>query len=163
MKNKTVTKELVQNLFDYVEDGTLLWKNPTSRSVKVGDKAGSTDKIGYVIVRISGKAYKAHRIIWLYHYGYMPENDLDHIDRNKSNNRITNLREVSKMCNLRNRGVLKSNTSGITGVCYCSYRSKWKSYIKINGIQKTIGYFNDFDSAAQARMDKEVALNWCGC
>lgn len=160
MKNKIVTKELVQNLFEYTEDGTLLWKNPTSRSVKVGDKAGSMNKIGYVIVKINGKAYKAHRIIWLYHYGHLPKNDIDHIDRNKGNNRITNLREVSKTRNLRNRGILKSNTSGIAGVCYCNHRGKWKSYIKINGIQKTIGYFNDFNSAVQARLNKEIDLNW---
>ena len=84
--------------------------------VQPGDIIGTPDGLGYLRSSIDGKKYKLHRLAWLYVYGYFPENFIDHINRNRSDNRIENLREVSRQCNVRNCGNLKTNTSGIKGV-----------------------------------------------
>ena len=71
---------------------------------------------GYCAINVDGNSYKRSRLVWLYHNGYFPEHNIDHINRNRWNDKIENLREVTQQCNLRNCGNLKNNTSGVKGV-----------------------------------------------
>lgn len=96
-----LTQELVRHLFDY-QDGVLYWKNPTHKTVKPGTKAGCLNGQGYIQVGIQGFFVKAHRIIFVWHHGYEPK-EIDHLDRNRRNNRIENLRECTRSENMKNR------------------------------------------------------------
>lgn len=159
-----VTCGRVRELFNYREDGTLVRKIKTSNRVKVGDVAGTKHKGAYDRIYVDCKQYYTHRIIWLWHYGYMPENNLDHINRDKQDSRIENLREVSHQCNLRNTGNPKTNKSGVKGVYVHPYwASKWEARIVLSSKRCTLGSFSCFDEAVLHRLAAEQCLGWDGC
>ena len=157
-----LTQARVRELFDYREDGNLVRKVATACCVKVGGVVGYPAG-GYLAVEVSGRAYKLHRVIFLYHHGYFPENDVDHIDRNPLNNRIENLREVSRTCNKRNTGNQANNTSGVKGVLWHSGKNKWCVQIKVAQRHRHLGQFSDFTEAVAHRLAAEQALAWGSC
>lgn len=108
-----VTQKRLKELFIY-QDGCLIWQNPTSNRVKSGDKAGASDKAGYVRVRVDGKDYLLHRLVFLFHNGWLPR-FVDHRDTNPRNNRIDNLRPISHSSNIAN-GSSTTSSSGYRGV-----------------------------------------------
>ena len=118
---------------------------------------------GYIRIGFGGKYYFAHSLVFLMHYGYFPEHQIDHLDQDKSNNRIDNLREASRQCNMRNCGTRKDNTSGIKGVCYVKARRKWRAHIGVDNKLINIGDFDNFTDAVRARYNKEKELNWSRC
>jgi len=156
-----VTYKEVRKLFDY-KNGKLIRKITRGHAM-AGDIVGSVTLDGYLTVRIGKKLYMVHRIIWMWHYGYFPENNLDHINRKKQDNRIKNLREASKQCNARNCKNLKTNTSGVKGVSWRKRNNKWAAQIVVNNKIHYIGLFVDFDEAVFARLGVEQCLNWEGC
>lgn len=136
--------------------GELIWIKRTSNRISVGDVAGVVDKHGYLVVRFKNKLYKSHRICFYLFYKRWPEKFIDHIDGNKLNNRIENLRDVSRTVNNRNHGLFNTNHSGKTGVSFCLYHNKWVSYIDVNGKRKNLGYSKDFNTAIKKRKDAEI-------
>ena len=98
-----MNQELLHSLFDYKE-GKLHWKESQSRNVKAGDVAGHYGNRRYAQIRINGKYYLKHRLVYLYHHGDLPPEPLviDHINRDRFDNRIENLRAVNKSENQRN-------------------------------------------------------------
>jgi hypothetical protein len=130
-----ITQERLHELFDYREDGNLLWKVIKCRWMKMGHVAGTLDHITNCRhIKIDGKRYRLHRIIFLYHYGYLTDGlEIDHIDGNKTNNRIENLREVTSSQNIMNTKLSVRSTSGIKGVFYDKRSKKWQSRIFKNG------------------------------
>jgi hypothetical protein len=163
MKKIPLSQKEVRRIFDYREDGELIWKVRNAHRVKVGDVAGHLNGMGYKVTSVEGKLYKSHRLIWLWHFGYFPEHGLDHIDRNPSNNRIENLREVSRVCNSRNCKVGKNNKSGITGVCWYRETGKWLVQIKIPNKNIYLGLYETKLEAAKARWDAEVKYEFPNC
>lgn len=161
-KNK-LTQERVKKLFDYREDGSLIWKARPAQGVQIGDIAGSLSGCGYLHVQVGGRKYRTHRLVWLWHHGYFPEKGLDHIDRNRLNNRINNLKEASQMCNMRNTDNHANNISGVKGVGWHKASGKWAAYIAVNGKMFHLGLFIDFTEAVANRLAHEQALNWEGC
>ncbi len=156
--------ERVRELFDYdLNNGCLIWKIKLNNFIKIGAVAGYTNEQGYRMVGIDSKPYGVHRIIWLWHYGYLPENQIDHIDQDPQNNHINNLREVSMACNLRNTGNRKTNTSGVKGVGWHRLTKTWWAAIGVMGKKINLGYHKNFDDAVMARYKKEKELNWSGC
>jgi len=111
---------------------------------------------GYVIIGIGGKKYFAHRLAFLYIDGYLPENFVDHIDRNRMNNKWLNLREVTVLCNAQNCNLAIDNTSGVTGVSWVDNRKKWVAQIRVNKKSKNLGRFDNFEDAVWARYNEEV-------
>jgi hypothetical protein len=110
-----------KEFFEIRECGNLYWvkkPHPKASSVRIGGRAGAIDQDGYLFIKISGRFYKAHRLIWLIHHGRWPSDQIDHIDRDKQNNRIENLREVTCAQNHQNQSIQKNNTSGSTGVYF---------------------------------------------
>ena len=149
MHNASITKNHLHELFDY-NGCNLIWKISRGKA-KAGSIAGCLNQNGYIVIRLNRKDYKAHRLIWLYTYGTWPENEIDHIDQNKSNNSIGNLRDVSRSTNQRNRKKKANNTSGITGVYWNKRILKWGADMFVNGKTTHLGHFDCKYRAASVR------------
>lgn len=164
MSKENLTQEYLKSILHYDPDtGVFTWKVQTGPRAKIGSIAGRKDKRYHCNIKINNTMYKAHRLAWLYVYGYMPENDLDHINRNPFDNRIVNLREISRSCNIRNSGNRKDNTSGVKGVYFDTGKNKWASYIRVNKKAKSLGVYKDFDNAVCARLAGEQCLSLSDC
>jgi len=158
-----LTQSKLKELLDYdPETGLFTWK-VSRQGVKKGSVAGSDSHDGYIKIKIDGKDYYAHRLAWLYEYGYFPENGLDHEDRIKHHNWIKNLREVSNQCNMRNTGNPSTNTSGVKGIYFANKAQKWRARMKLNGKNSHFGYFEDFTEAVAHRLAAEQCLDWSNC
>ena len=162
IKDRDLSYEVVRSLFDYHEDGYLTQKKSPANNVPDGAISGSLYNRGYIMVKINNRRYALHRVIFLWHHGYMPENEVDHIDRNKVNNKIENLREVSKQCNLRNQGLSKANKTGIKGV-QLKPSGKYEAAIGVDRKRIYLGYFSDITDAAKARYKAEIDYNFYTC
>jgi hypothetical protein len=144
-------EDLKEILFYNQETGVFTWKRSIGRKTKIGCFAGSTRKDGYVLIRIHGKRYLAHRLSWLYVYGVFPSNHIDHINGNTSDNRINNLREVSVSGNMQNRRRCnKNNKNKFLGVTFDKRKNMFMSQICINRKNKFIGYFETKEEAHSA-------------
>jgi len=152
-----VTQELLQSMFDYHEDGYFIRKKTTSRLGKAGNVAGMLDKnVGYVRVGLAGKNWLLHRLIYMMHYGYMPD-EVDHVNGNKLDNKIENLRAATKIENQRNRTSNSNNTSGHKNVSWSKCHKKWSVTLSYARKKNHIGYFEDVELAdlvAQEARDK---------
>jgi hypothetical protein len=113
------------------------------------------DGYGYFCGTVLGSSMKAHRVVWALHYGAWPKEHIDHINHNRSDNCIKNLREVLQEENQRNQRKSKANTSGVTGVYWDRWTSQWVVRFKINGVQCNLGRFDDFDAAVAVRKNAE--------
>ena len=152
MTNEILTQSRLKELLHYDPDtGVFTWRKKMARRVKIGDEAGCRHSSGYILIQAAGKLYRAHRLAWLYINGSWPSNQIDHINQNKSDNRIKNLRDVTKSINMRNTKKSKNNSSGITGVSWAANRNKWVAYITVNNRRYPLGYFDCRYKAASAR------------
>lgn len=153
-KDKTlgITAETVRQLFDYnPEEGELRWKVARQRIIK-GSIAGYISKSdGYRYVCFDYKDILAHRLIWLYMTGKWPESQIDHKNRNKADNRWTNLREANNSQNNINRPTGKGNNTGVTGVWYDKKRNQYRVKIQVKGKEYTIGRYKTFEEAKMWR------------
>jgi hypothetical protein len=117
---------------------------------------------GYIKIMVWGAPQRAHRMAWLYVFGVLPEGDLDHINRDRSDNRISNLRQVDRYSNSQNVGLRRNNTSGFKGV---SYRAGlWDAVIRSRGRQYYGGSHPTPEAAARAYDALALKLNGeCAC
>ncbi len=116
----------------------------------VGKETGWLDGSGYLRITIKGKIHKAHRLAWLYIYGKWPKDQIDHINHQGTDNRISNLREATSSENQRNTRRRKDNTSGTTGVGYHKTSRRWRARSGRNG-ETWIGCFKTKGEAIKAR------------
>lgn len=148
--------------------GTLKWKEraetwfPSASYANrwnnryAGKPAGCLAPDGYVLVRIFGNRYQSHRLIWLMETGDWPIGEIDHINGIRSDNRMANLRDVSRSQNHRNQKLSVKNTSGFMGVSLCKNSGKWRAYTRSHGRARHIGYYS---TAAEAHAAfAEVAI-----
>ena len=155
MKN-FITQQRLKELVSYCPTTGAFTGKTGKRAGKV---AGSINKVkGYVYLRADGHRYMAHRLAWLYMYGEFPDGDIDHINRVKHDNSITNLRVVTKSENQRNRPMNKNNTSGATGVYKNS--NKWVAQITLKGVLVVLGSYTTKVEAIAARGAADVANNF---
>lgn len=129
-----ITQERLKELFVYNEEtGYFVWKVSRKGYPKKGKIAGCLNPLGYVSIRVDSVLYQAHRLVFLYLYGAMPNDEIDHINGNRSDNRIFNLREASRSQNGMNMSLSCSNKSGVKGVS--KSRNGWRGSIDSNGVQ----------------------------
>ena len=142
-----ITQAELHDIFDYV-DGNLVFKRDRWKS-KVGKIAGTKDGKGYLRVRLNWNMYSIHRLVWMYHNGDFPKSLLDHIDGNRLNNKIENLREATHYENNVNSRKQIDNTSGYKNVTWRKDKQKWQ--VKCNSFGKTYygGYYDDIEKAAE--------------
>ena len=142
-----LTQEYVNELFT-VCGGDLLWVKPKAIRIKPMTKAGTLGKDGYIRVFVDGKSYLAHRIVYLMHHDeYVGE--LDHINRNKTDNSIENLRCVPRSENARNKGAYKNNSTGFKYV-HSHPCGKYEAGVRVNGKRIYIGLFETPEEASLA-------------
>ncbi len=150
-----ITQQELKGTVRYHE-GELLWLD-SKKGVAKGSRAGSISKAhGHRDIRIKNHLYFEHRLVWLYHNGYFPELDIDHINGDRQDNRIENLREVSRSCNLQNMKKSKANKTGFPGVFYKKELDKFQAYITVRKKRHYLGYYVTALEAALARFTEEV-------
>jgi hypothetical protein len=148
---KLPTLERLNEILDYdPETGVFRWKKPTANRVKVGAIAGTDHNLGYRIVMIDRSRYFAHRLAWKMHHGRDPEDQIDHINGIKNDNRIKNLRECSRAQNQCNRGKNKNNSSGYKGVSLCRRSGKYVAHLTVIGVKKYLGHHKTASEAHEA-------------
>lgn len=153
-----ITQFRLKELLDYLPNtGEFVWKISHPRAGK-GRIAGAKDYHGYVVIRLDTVLYKAHRLAWLYVKGEWPEKGLDHINQNKSDNRIENLRIADQSINMHNAKLKPNNKSGVSGVTWRADRNKWCARIKVGYKNFNLGLFEDISDAIKARKDAETRL-----
>ena len=138
-----LTQEYLKSILDYdQETGIFTWKVSFSNKVKIGSVANSKHNAGYLCVRINYKSYLLHRLAWFYVHGVWPEYQIDHINLNRKDNRLSNLRSATNQENNNNRTRChKNNKSGFLGVFYCKIMKRYVSKIMVDGKSINLGYF----------------------
>ena len=145
--------KLVLDYFPFT--GDFIWKIGKSGNKGPGSTAGNISFGGYRVITIDGKEYRASRLAFLYMEGYFPENEVDHVNRHKADDRWENLKHVSHSCNMKNRGLMGHNTSGIPGVNFYKANGTWTATISSNKTRFFCGYFRSFKDAVMARWRAE--------
>jgi hypothetical protein len=157
-----MTPAEARELFDYdPESGELTWKIRAARCVTVGARAGSLKRDGYVQVTFRKKCFQAHRVAWAVVHGVWPGNDIDHINGERSDNRLANLRVVTPEENMQNqRRAHRSNkSSGLLGVHFYARTGRWKATIWSRGQNQFLGYFSSAAEAQSAYLSAKERLH----
>lgn len=144
-----MTDDLIKEYINYnPETGDLVWVKRPANRVCIGDKVKSVDAYGYLSVAFRGKVWKAHRLAWFLYYGTLPNGDVDHINGDRLDNRISNLREASRVENLRNMAVSGKGLSKYKGVSKSG--NSWTAQITLNNKKIHIGCYKSEEEAALA-------------
>ena len=162
MKTKRKFKPIPKDIVDYISysEESITWLiNKVNRKggSRKGREIGNITSSGYLQFRFNEVYYSNHRVVYFLCTGIDPEEkQIDHIDGNKLNNKISNLRLANHRQNVFNSKKRKDNTSGITGVIWNKDKKKWMSKIDNFGRFLNLGYFNSFDEAVAVRIAAET-------
>lgn len=159
----TLTQEELHADLSYDPDTGVFRRR--SGNTLVDGEAGTVNGSGYREIRVRTQRYLAHRLAWFYVHGVWPKEQIDHINRIKTDNRIANLRDVTPFENSQNRPEhcytsprLPDVPGRVRGVVWRKDVSKWAAYISVNGKQKHLGYFLTIEGASLARLEAEAEL-----
>lgn len=157
-ERREITQEILHKYLRYDEEtGELYNKISRGSRAMAGSKCGSYDcSTGYMQMKFNGKLTTFQRFVWMYHHGEWPNGEIDHINGDQLDNRIENLRVVSKQENARNTGKRVNNTSGIIGVSFDKTRNKWLAGITVNYKHVGLGRFENKEDAIRARKNAEI-------
>lgn len=156
MRDHKLVADFVRSVLDYDPDlGTFTWRERPNHPSKwnsryAGKPAGSITN-GYLVIRIDGISYQAACLAWAHHYGEWPTTQVDHENRNRSDNRLSNLRLATNAQNNANKGPQRNNTSGARGIYFEVRRRKWRARITVDGVCHDLGFFDTVETASAAR------------
>jgi hypothetical protein len=164
MRSKTEVKEIpldrASELYYVCEEGWLRyktsWWNRKPGQIVVGTLSAGKESMRYRSCRIDGKQYLVHRVAMAIHIGMQPYPSVDHIDGNRDNNNIFNLRLATQLQQNANVPIERNNSSGRLGVTWDKKKQKWQSRIQVNGEKIRIGYFKEVEEAITARAKAEA-------
>jgi len=162
MKYKLTHAELLQRLHYDKDSGIFLWKYAGFRKRIIGQRAGRIAKNGYLHIGLFGSSFLAHRLAWFYVYGAWPMKDIDHIDGNKLNNSIANLREATRSQNRQNlKSALAKKSNLPLGVRRGKRikRDVYLAIISIDGQRRYIGTYSTANEAHEAYMAAKLKLH----
>lgn len=155
-----LTQERLKELLDYDPGtGVFSWIVDRGGTAKAGSVAGRLNGNTYLQIMVDGKRYCAHRLAWLYVHGEFPPDQLDHINRIRTDNRISNLRPATGTENNQNCSKRSDNTSGVIGVGWHKKCGKWVAHIRLNGRRKHLGLYDTIEEAAAARASAKAELH----
>lgn len=153
-----LTQKTLHDLLCYdPSTGLFTWRVDRARLAKAGDIAGCIGNKGYREVSVAGHLCKAHRLAWFYVYGIWPRSMIDHIDGDRDNNRITNLREATNGQNKAAAGPQRNNALGVKGVSRDHYG--YRAQIKSGGKKIYLGWFKTLEQASLAYQDAAKRLH----
>jgi hypothetical protein len=162
--SEELTQERLKSLLNYNPETGEFTRLVNRRRGRAGESTGyprrNINGKVYIIIKIDGKSYRAHRLAWLYTHGAWPENQIDHLDQNSLNNRLSNLRDVTNAENSKNQKLRKSNTSGFMGVYFNNKAQKWEAKIGVNGKLIHLGYFDLKADAITTRKNADVKYDF---
>lgn len=145
-----LTQAKLQALFAYdPATGNLIRKTRTANSVQIGDIAGGKNQDGYIQIAVDSKPYMAHRLVWIWHGKELPQ-FIDHINRDKADNRIENLRPATRSENMHNKDTSKRSTSGYRGVMWYAPTKEWEARIMVDGQSYNLGRYKTAKEASEA-------------
>jgi hypothetical protein len=148
-KNEPLTQARLKQLLDYnPETGEFFWKVVNKRNHPGGCAGGIDNSHGYWRITVDGNRYRAHRLVWLWWFGYFPKEELDHKNRNRSDNRLSNLREATPRQGQANRKAKKGSHSGLKGAF--RHGQRWQAAIKQSGKNVHLGTFDTAIAAHEA-------------
>lgn len=143
MKMKPIDVNYIRTRLKYIpETGDFVWLVSSRGHRKAGDRAGSINGQGYWRIKVDQITYMGHRLAWALYHGKSPDLEIDHIDGNPLNNRISNLREASRWENC-------SNVKG-AGVSFDKTRGKWLARISVKETNVHVGRYDTFEEAKAA-------------
>ena len=149
MRLCNLTQAQIKDLLLY-ENGKLYWRKKVSRKINVGDEAGTFRKTdSYRQIMINSQVHRTHRLVYLYHYGYMPEL-IDHINQNPNDNRVDNLRPATRAENAYNSKLRPDNTSGVKGVTWDKAKKRWVARVYADRTCVNLGRFIELADAITA-------------
>ena len=155
---KELSQSRLRSLLHYdPSTGVFTWKVAPTKSVKPGSVAGSKHGDGYIQMKVATKSCMAHRLAWFYIYGVWPREQIDHINGDRADNRLCNLREATNAENSQNIKARTNNTTGYLGVTL--YKSKYKAQIKVEGTNVHLGYYATPEQAHQAYLAAKAKLH----
>lgn len=159
-----LTQNRLKELLSYNQDtGIFTRLVMNNHRFPIGSIAGQNHHSGYVYLEVDKKVYSSHRLAWLYVYGEFPKNVIDHINGNKSDNRICNLRDVTRSVNLQNLvKPYKVNSSGFIGVSFHKSAKKWIAQISAKGRKIHLGCYQTPEEAHKVYVDTKRKLHQ-GC
>jgi hypothetical protein len=158
-KQSLLTQKDLQNIIHYSpETGIFTWARPR-KGIAVTDKVGTLKPSGYIVILVKAKLYRAHRLAWLYMTGNWPENEIDHINGDRSDNRFCNLREATKAQNNWNRKIRKDSKTGVKNVLHYP---KWGLYyvkITANKVSHSFGPYKTLQEAEKVAHEKRIQIH----
>jgi hypothetical protein len=155
MTEKIITQKELKEIVSYDKDTGVMTRNGKI----LGGKITPNDR--YLRTMINGRRYKVHRLAWLYVYGEFPKHQIDHINGDRNDNRIANLRDVPQSDNNRNASKRVDNTTGHTGITKRSYKGKPYWVVRIGSSPRIhVGCFGSFSEAVCARKQAEIKYDF---
>ena len=155
-----LTADRCREVLDYDPETGLFTRIQSRNSSFVGKVAGTQDKDGYNTIFVDGVIHKAHRLAWLYVHGVWPDGDIDHVNEDKTDNRISNLRDTrNTTANWLNRTLPSSlNRSGYRGVTQRP-NGRWRANHTHNGVRRHLGNFDTAEQAHEAYLEAK-RISW---
>jgi hypothetical protein len=158
MATNSITQTRLKELLEYdPTTGEFRWRVKLNRNIRLNSVAGTINNHGYRMIVIDRDMYSAARLAWFYTYGEWPVGDIDHINRTRSDNRLCNLRSVSRSGNNQN----KLPIGDVAGVTWHERGQKWIAAITLNRQNYHLGSFDDRKEAIQMRQGAEKLLHHC--